>query len=493
MSELRLPWLELAVLLPLLGAMFVRRIRDAERARRVALAIACTSLACAVGAWQDFDALHVAEAHDLGDLPAAIAGQDVLVIDELNAPLLPLGALLYCLTILATLPTKVRRFSFAAALVGQSLLLATLSSQQPWAIITLLALQTIPPYVELRGRRRPTRVYTLHMGAFVAMLVAGQACLSWGSQSPFLIAAGMAMLMLAVLLRSGVVPVHCWMTDLFEHATFGTALLTVAPMIGAYAAMRLVLPVAPDWALRAISIFSLVTAVYAAGMALVQTEARRFFCYLFLSNSSLVLVGLEIVTPVGLTAALCVWLSVSLALMGFGLTLRSVESRSGRLSLRGFHGLYEHMPMLGAFFLLTGLASIGFPGTIGFIGGELLVDGAVQVSPLIGVAVVIAAALNGLAVVQAYFRLFTGTRHATSVDLRIRPAERVAVLALATLILGGGLFPQAGVGSRYHAATELIRQRAQNLDIDDVVEHDTGGERRRDEAPRERPLLAQSP
>src|SRR6185436_1418625 len=110
------------------------------------------------------------------------------------------------------------------------------------------------------------------------------------------------------------------------------------------------------------------TAVYAAGMGLVQREARRFFCYLFLSHSALVLVGLEIATPIGLTGALCVWLSVGLAQGGFGLALRSLESRTGRLSLVGFHGLYEHVPRLATLFLLTGLASVGFPGTFGFVG-----------------------------------------------------------------------------------------------------------------------------
>ena len=44
-----------------------------------------------------------------------------------------------------------------------------------------------------------------------------------------------------------------------------------------------------------------------------------------------------------------------------------------------FHGLYEHTPGLAALFLVTGLASIGFPGTVGFVGAELLVDGIVQV------------------------------------------------------------------------------------------------------------------
>ena len=56
-------------------------------------------------------------------------------------------------------------------------------------------------------------------------------------------------------------------------------------MPGAYAVMRILMPIAPDWGLQWIAIISLVTAVYAGGMALVQHETRRFFCYLFLSQS----------------------------------------------------------------------------------------------------------------------------------------------------------------------------------------------------------------
>jgi NADH-quinone oxidoreductase subunit M len=180
-------------------------------------------------------------------------------------------------------------------------------------------------------------------------------------------------------------------------------------------------------------------------------------------------------TPIGLTAALCVWLSVGLGLGGFGLTLRSIESRMGQLSLSEFHGLYEHAPMIAAFFLLTGLASIGFPGTVGFVATELLVDGAVIASPLIGAAVVLATALNSVAVLHAYFRIFNGTRHRSSIDLRSRPAERVAILTLTLLIFGGGLIPQPGVSSRYRAAVTLVEQR-RSLSKSIAEEHVTPAE-----------------
>jgi NADH-quinone oxidoreductase subunit M len=146
-------------------------------------------------------------------------------------------------------------------------------------------------------------------------------------------------------------------------------------------------------------------------------------------------------------------------LTGFGLTLRAVESRIGRISLDEFHGLYERTPSLAVLFLITGLASIGFPGTAGFVGAELLVDGAVTVSPLIGMGVVMTAALNGLAVLHAYFHIFTGTRPIGTIDLRSRQPERVAVLVLVTLILGGGIFPQPGVASRYELAEQIARTR----------------------------------
>jgi NADH-quinone oxidoreductase subunit M len=223
--------------------------------------------------------------------------------------------------------------------------------------------------------------------------------------------------------------------------------------------MRLVLPIAPDWVLRSLGTISLITAVYAAAMSLVQIEARRFFAYLFLSHSALVLVGLEIATPIGLTGALCVWLSVGLSLTGLGLTLRAVESRRGRISLLHYQGLYEHMPTLALCFIVTGLGCVGFPGTSGFVATELLIDGAVEAYPYTGVAVVIAAALSGIALVQTYFRLFTGTQYASLIPLSMGPRERYAVATLLVLMFLSGLAPQFTVQSRYHAATALLKQR----------------------------------
>ena len=82
--------------------------------------------------------------------------------------------------------------------------------------------------------------------------------------------------------------------------------------------------------------------------------------------------------------------------------------------------------------------------------------------------VVLAAALNGIAVVNAYFRLFTGKKYASSVSLKIRVRERYAVLALAGLILAGGLFPQPNIASRFHAAKVMLDRRRATLPPSEV-------------------------
>jgi NADH-quinone oxidoreductase subunit M len=386
-------------------------------------------------------------------------GRVFFALDDLSAPLLPAVALLHLLAGVATARTHIRRFSFSWSLAAEAIRLATFGTKEPWLLIGLFAASTVPPYVELLNRGRPTRLYVLHMCLFVALLVFGWAAVEsqgFGSQAPWWACVS---LMAAVLVRCGTVPAHCWVTDWFEHASFGIAILFVVPLSGVYAAIRLVMPIAPDWVLRSIGVVSLFTAVYAAGMATIQREERRFFAYLFVSYASLVLIGLELHTELSLCASLCLWFSAILSLCGFGLTLRALEARFGRLSLTDYHGLYEHSPTLAVFFLLTGLASVGFPGTVGFISIDLLVDSAVEANLYAGIGVLIASALNGIAVLRAYLLLFTGARHISSVSVGITRRERFAVLTLSVLIIAGGVFPQPGVTTRETAAAEILRSR----------------------------------
>jgi NADH-quinone oxidoreductase subunit M len=451
MIVLPLPWLEAAILLALVGAFAVSRVGHIERAWRWGVAFTGLVFACTVLASFGFFFHERQEAYPDWSLQSYVFGPPYLGLDELNAPLLPAVALLHFLTALATARTRMRSFSMTWSLSAEAFHLAKFACKEPILLAALLTLGTMLPLVELINRGRTARVYVLHMSLFVALLWVGSLLLTGTAAAVVLLA--------AVLVRCGVVPFHCWITAWFEQASLGIALLYVVPLSGVYAAIRLVLPIAPDWVLSGLGLLSLITAGYAASMALVQRDIRRFFAYFFLSHASLVLVGLQLHTTVSLTGALSLWFAALLSLGGFGLVLRAVESRFGWLSLRQHRGLYEHSPMLAVSFMLTGLASVGFPGTLGFVAADLLVEGAAGVHLFVGLAVIVTTALNGIALLRVYLLLFTGARHTSTVSLGITPRERLVVLTLAALMLGGGLFPQPGISSRQRAADAILENR----------------------------------
>src|SRR5262249_36442928 len=219
---------------------------------------------------------------------------------------------------------------------------------------------------------------------------------------------GMWLIVVSALVRKGIVPFHAWLPEVFDRGGLGPAILFNSPQLGAYVTVVLIVPRATPEMLRVIAILALGTAVYGAALALVQTTARRACGYLFMSQSALVMAGLDCTSASALAGGLLVWLSAGLAFAGLARCVLVLEARRGRLELTRYHGGYERMPLLAISFLCMGMACTGFPGTLGFVGQELLVDGAVDAFPVMGFAVVAASALTGLAVLRMYFSLFCG-------------------------------------------------------------------------------------
>jgi NADH-quinone oxidoreductase subunit M len=175
--------------------------------------------------------------------------------------------------------------------------------------------------------------------------------------------------------------------------------------------------------------------------------------------------GLDCTSVSALAGGLLVWLSAGLAFAGLARCVLVLEARRGRLDLTKYHGGYERMPLLAISFLAMGLACTGFPGTLGFVGQELLVDGAVDAFPVMGFAVVIASALTGLAIVRMYFSLFCGRSDVlTHADLQLglRPREAWTFVALVIALIGFGLAPRPLVDSRFAASKAVIEQRHQD-------------------------------
>jgi NADH-quinone oxidoreductase subunit M len=466
MPELHGPWLEIAIFLPILFSVLVGLIPNRDWRWRISSLITGLVFGITLVDWLDFLSLHTFEAHDPYSLSQSLFGREFIVVDEFNAPLLVLAAWLYLSVILLTPSSKRDRFPFGLTLASLTLLLALISTRAPAGIFGLMAALNLLPIIELKQRRQVWQMFAAYQGLALLLMLIGWFMIDPDQLKTSASVGGSLLLAIGLLIRCGCVPFHSWLVDLFDRASLGTALLFVTPMIGAYGVVRVLLPVVTPSVLQVITVISLITAVYASGMILVQTCTRRFYAYLFLANSSLLLVGLESLTAVGLTASLSLWMSINVALMSLGLIIRALEGRVGRLSIKRYHGLFGQMPLLAAFFLVAMLASIGFPGTSGFVGVELLVECATSEKAAYGIIVLAVMALNGIAAMRVYFRLFTGTTAPASISMQPRPVEQIVIWLMIALMIGSGLYPQPGVMTRFHAANELLKRRGQYFDTE---------------------------
>jgi NADH-quinone oxidoreductase subunit M len=469
MPELHGPWLEIAIFLPLLAMPLIGMMPSSIWRWRISSSVAGIVFGITMIDWLDFRSLRTFEAHDPFSLSQSLFGREFIVVDEFNAPLLTLSAWLYFAVVLMTPSSKRERFPFCLTLASMTLLLALMSTRAPIGVIGLLAALNLLPLIELKQRGQAWQMFAAYQGLAILLMVVGWLLVDTDHLTSNQSVMGSVLLATGLLIRCGCVPFQSWLIDLLDRASLGTSLLFITPMVGGYGVARLLLPIATQGVLQAITIASLITAIYASGMILVQTCTRRFYGYLFLANSSLLLVGLESLTAVGLTASLSLWLSLNVSLMSLGLVIRALEGRVGHLDLNRFHGLFRQMPLMAAFFLVAMLASIGFPGTIGFVGVELLVDCATHIKFSYGIIVLAAMALNGIAAMRVYFKLFTGTTAPASISMEPRPVEQIVIWAMIVLMIGGGLYPQPGVGTRYHAATELLKRRGHYFDTEQVL------------------------
>jgi NADH-quinone oxidoreductase subunit M len=440
---------------------------DVERLRRLAVAGAIASLVAA---------LVVALSPDLREfsirtsaLSYVPGGEAIIRINALSAALLPFAAGLWLLTVAVTPRAALDRRGVRRTALAT---LITLASFLTESAVVLLALSVASVWTFLSALSDPAhryqrRVVAVYLGVSTVLFALGVALLvSPGAEGTAIEVAGMWLIVMAALVRKGIVPFHAWVPEVFDHGRMGPAILFNAPQVGAYITVVLIVPRASAEMLRVIAILALITAVYGAALALVQTSARRACGYLFISQSALVMAGLDCTSVIALTGGLLVWLSAGLAFAGLARCVLMLEARRGRLNLTTYHGGYERMPLLAVSFLCMGLACTGFPGTLGFIGQELLVGGAIDAFPIMGFAVVVASALTGLAVLRMYFSLFCGRSDELAhpnLRLGLTPREAWTFVALVMTLVGLGIAPRALVDSRFAASDDILRQRQERM------------------------------
>jgi NADH-quinone oxidoreductase subunit M len=459
------PWLWLASLAALptlvIAASFLRG--DVERLRRTAVLAASAMVVMAVV---------IAVSPGLRDVSIRTAvltwdagGEEIIRVDALASVLLPFAAALWLLTVAVTPRASLDRGGLRRTALATLITLGSFLTESAVVLLVLWAASVWTFLLALPGaaHQYQRRIVAAYLGASTLLFAVGVALLVGpGVQNPAAQTVGVWLIVVAALIRKGIVPFHAWVPEVFDHGRLGPAILFSAPQVGAYIAVVLIVPRASPDVLRTIALLALGTAVYGAALALVQTSARRACGYLFMSQSALVMAGLDCTSVSALAGGLLTWLSAGLAFAGLARCVLVLEARRGRLDLTTYHGGYERMSVLAITFLAMGLACTGFPGTLGFVGQELLVKGAVEAFPVMGFAVVIASALTGLAILRMYFSLFCGRADAlahSGLALGLTRREAWTFIALVIALVAFGIAPRPLVDSRFAAGDDILRLR----------------------------------
>jgi NADH-quinone oxidoreductase subunit M len=183
--------------------------------------------------------------------------------------------------------------------------------------------------------------------------------------------------------------------------------------------------------------------VYGAINALIQPDFRRLLAYSSISHLGFIVVGLFALNYQGLQGSLLTMINLGFSTAGLFFIAGFLQSRQQTTQLAAFGGMAKHTPLLAAFFLLIGLASIGLPGTNGFVGEFLILLGAFKAYWVYG-AIAVTGVITGAAYFLWYYeRAILGpvgkAVRESITDLHLR--ETVIAVALSIMILWIGLYP----------------------------------------------------
>jgi NADH:ubiquinone oxidoreductase subunit 5 (subunit L)/multisubunit Na+/H+ antiporter MnhA subunit len=218
----------------------------------------------------------------------------------------------------------------------------------------------------------------------------------------------------------------------------GPTLLVLAALQAPAGLLREVLP----W----LSLLGLVVALYAALLALVQTDLRRFGGAMALAQSGLLTVGLASADAPGLAGVPVQLLAAALSVAGWLVGSAAVARRLGSTDSQRLGGLVQRAPLLAWSMLFFGLASVGLPGTLGFVGEDLLVHGVLEHHPWLAAGYVVTTALLAIGVMRIWFAAMLGPEGQLAlpgwpyaVDATV--AERRWLMGLAVPLVLLGLWP----------------------------------------------------
>ncbi len=243
-------------------------------------------------------------------------------------------------------------------------------------------------------------------------------------------------------------PVHTWLPDAHVQApTAGSVILAgILLKLGAYGYLRFSMPMLPDASLYFtpfVYALSVIAVIYTSLVALVQQDMKKLIAYSSVAHMGFVTLGLFTFTQQGVEGALVQMISHGLVSGALFLCVGVIYDRMHTREISRYGGLVERMPKYAAVFMLFTMASVGLPGTSGFVGEFLVLLGAFQDNHVVALLAASGMVLGAAYMLWLYRRVVFGELEKPDlkkiVDLNRREVMIFAPIVL--LVLWLGIYP----------------------------------------------------
>ena len=243
-------------------------------------------------------------------------------------------------------------------------------------------------------------------------------------------------------------PFHTWLPDALVQGPIGMSVVLAGVKLGTYGFLRFSFPLLPEASTNEtvvviLMVLGLSAIVYGAIIAIVQADFRRLLVYSSISHLGFVVIGLFALNFQGIQGSLLQMINLGFTTAGLFFIAGFLYDRTGNTLVDQAGGIAAKMPLFATFFLIIGMASIGLPGTNGFIGEFLILLGAFQAHWVYG-----AVAVTGVIFAAAYFlwyyeRAIFGPlgEKVPQVLQDLTQRETIIAVSLCVMIFWIGLYP----------------------------------------------------
>ena len=208
-------------------------------------------------------------------------------------------------------------------------------------------------------------------------------------------------------------PFHTWLPDAHVQApTSGSVILAgVLLKLGAYGFMRLSVPFfefASYYFQPLIFSLSCIAIVYTSIVALRQTDMKKMIAYSSVAHMGFVTIGAFSFTQEGLSGAVYQMVSHGLISGALFLCVGIIYDRLHTREISAYGGVTDVMPRFAVFFMFMMLASVGLPGTSGFVAELLVLVGIWKSNPIVAIFTATGLILGAIYMLWLYRRVMFG-------------------------------------------------------------------------------------